>query len=325
MYKYIKQWPKDRENGWSHELNGVCHDDDNWYFTQNGKPASLKSKEYGVLWKFPINHRLADKVTTANPAKGILNYDTSKIKGGKKLHYGDLDYYNGYLFVPVTGGGNPFIQVFTAKDLIPVTTQVLKRPDGKYFDSIAWCAINPKDGRLYTSDRHISHNFQSSDKTPFLVYDIDFLKIKERNTNFLTFNTAIIPTTSDGKVLDYDYIQGGCFDFENHLHTTNGSYTGISKKYCNSKGGIFVFQMPNVINKGVIDTAKRIAQSNQSRGFRYQFNGLGDEPEGITYWNLNNDPRASKDIKGVLHAIMINNDDGVTNPDDFYFKHYDRT
>ena len=25
MYKFLKDWPKDREMGWSEELCGVCH------------------------------------------------------------------------------------------------------------------------------------------------------------------------------------------------------------------------------------------------------------------------------------------------------------
>ena len=29
MYQYLKQWPEDREPGWSEELQGVCHDSNN--------------------------------------------------------------------------------------------------------------------------------------------------------------------------------------------------------------------------------------------------------------------------------------------------------
>lgn len=42
-------FPKDSEPGWSDELNGVTHDEKNWYFSQNpsGGPC---------LWKFPVGH-----------------------------------------------------------------------------------------------------------------------------------------------------------------------------------------------------------------------------------------------------------------------------
>ena len=43
--KFEKNYPKDRENGWSDELQGVTTDDSNWYFTQIGR-----------LWKFPFSH-----------------------------------------------------------------------------------------------------------------------------------------------------------------------------------------------------------------------------------------------------------------------------
>ena len=57
MYEYIRQWPKDREMGWSHEANGVCHDQNNWFFSQNG-----------ILWKFPITHRIGDTCKEENRA-----------------------------------------------------------------------------------------------------------------------------------------------------------------------------------------------------------------------------------------------------------------
>ncbi len=67
MYKYLKTWPSDRENGWSEELNGICHDANNWFFTQNGN-----------LWKFPITHKINDKVTGENREKGITYWDLNK-------------------------------------------------------------------------------------------------------------------------------------------------------------------------------------------------------------------------------------------------------
>ena len=42
MYEFINDYPYFRENGLSNECQGVCHDKDNWYFTQDGN-----------LWKIP--------------------------------------------------------------------------------------------------------------------------------------------------------------------------------------------------------------------------------------------------------------------------------
>lgn len=308
MYDYIKQWPVDRENGWSHKMQGVCTDTHNWFFTQNGR-----------LWKFPVKHRLADKVTKANPAEGIKK----KYYG---FHLGDLDYSKGFLFVPVTGDGKPYIAVFSSETLSYVTKQVILRPDGKFFDSLSWCAINPKDGKLYTTDRHVGPKkvYQDYDQSPFLVYDVDYDKIKTGSCTFLEYRASISPyerkITSNGwtsSPVSFKNIQGGCFDYEYHLHTTNGTNNSFAKS---KKGGIFVFDMPRTVAKDGVYAAERIAYSTQKGTFRFQFNGTGDEPEGITYWDLNNGQ--APEIKGVLHAIMCNY--VGSGDDDFFFKHYDR-
>lgn len=298
MYKYLKTWPSDRENGWSEELNGICHDANNWFFTQNGN-----------LWKFPITHRLNDKVTGENKEKGIL-----KNRYGK--HLGDCDCHKEYLFVPVTGDGNPYIAVFSAKNLAFMTRQRIKR-NNNYFSSLGWCAVNPNDGLLYTSDRHVQDEYYKESASPIVIYDIDFEAIKKKSTRFLRFRATLILRNEKGAALTLEHMQGGCFDNENHLHINNGYYSG----YANSKGGISVFSVPKVIEINSSTCVTRIAKSGQKGTFRYQFNSWGEEPEGITYWDLNKDTRAPE-IRGVLHAIMIDNV-GVGD-DDFYFKHYDR-
>lgn len=65
----------------------------------------------------------------------------------------------------------------------------------------------------------------------------------------------------------------------------------------------------------------RLTHSNQDRDFRYQFNSIGEEPEGITYWDLDENNKAPY-IRGQLHAIMLDN--AGKGDDDFYFKHYRR-
>ena len=299
MYKYIKQWPKDREHGWSEELQGVCHDNDNWYFTQDGR-----------LWKFPVTHRIGDKVTSANPAKGIL-----RNKYGH--HLGDFDYSNGYLFIPVTDDGSPYIAVFSAKDLSFIVKQYMKKPNGEKYDGLGWLAINPRDGKLYTSGKHVDGKGGHC----VFVYDIDYSKIKGNSVNqteFMTISAYMYLQDEKGNLLKLEHMQGGCFDNENHLHTNNGLF---GKDYGNDKGGISVFTVPSKIENRKTYHINRIAKSKQSGTFRYQFNGRYEEPEGITYWDLNKDKRAPE-ITGVLHAIMIDN--VGTGDDDFYFKHYDR-
>lgn len=43
MYSFINTYPKDREPGWSEELNGVTNDKRFWYFTRNEKKNAVSS------------------------------------------------------------------------------------------------------------------------------------------------------------------------------------------------------------------------------------------------------------------------------------------
>lgn len=306
MYEYLKQWPKDREMGWSDEIHGVCHDAGNWFFTQNGN-----------LWKFPLKHNINETCKKENRSKGIY-------KNSYKYRLGDCDCYGEYVFVPVTGDGAPYIAVFNASDLSFVTKQRITRFDSN-FTSIHWCAINPSDGRLYTSDRHLGNDLKS-DTTPIIVYNIDFNKIRARQSDFLQYSTFILIYNASGKRMTREYMQGGCFDGKNHLHITNGDYTikGGDHNYANDRGGISVFTIPSISQSSPAKfyQAKRIASSNQSSGFRYQFNGTGEEPSGITYWDLSG-KSVPGELCGCLHAIM--SDNCGTGDDDFFFKHYKQT
>ena len=306
MYKYLKQWPEDREPGWSEELQGVCHDYKNWFFTQNGN-----------IWKFPLDHNLNDSCKEANKSKGIY-----KNKYGYIL--GDCDCWQDYLFVPVTGNGLPYIAVFRASDLSYVTSQRITR-FGDNFSCLHWCAINPTDGRLFTSDRHMSNDVKS-DTSPIIVYDIHLDRINAKRNDFLTYTTFILAYDYSGNRLTREYMQGGCFDDQNRLHITNGDYTlrGVIHNYANSKGGISVFSIPTIskTNPEKYYLIRRSGASDQSGTFCYEFDGTGEEPGGLTYWNFANRNVPGK-LCGCLHVIMLDNT-GVGD-DDFFFKHYERS
>ena len=255
-------------------------------------------------------------MTAENKAKGILLNHYGH-------HLGDFDCYQGYLFIPVTDDGQPYIAVFSAADLSFVTKQAIQR-NGSYFTGIGWCAINPKDGSLYTSDKHAKNQFGSG-CSPVVIYEIDLPAIRARSGNFLRYKAQLSLKDENGKALTLEHMQGGCFDNANHLHTNNGYPSYYGTNYANGKGGISIFTVPGAIIENTNYTTNRIAHSNQtgkSDPFRYQFNSKvgGEEPEGLTYWDLN-DKRAPE-ITGVLHAIMLDN--AGTGADDFYFKHYKR-
>ena len=304
MYRFIRNYPEDREMGWSNELQGVCHDENNWFFAQNGN-----------IWKFPLGHDLNETCKSENRAKGIY-----KNTYGHRL--GDFDYYEEYLFVPVSEDGTPYIAVFRANDLSYVAKTCLTR-FGKDFSSVHWCAIN--HGDLYTSDENVGNDF-TENTSPVMVYSIDMERIKNKQDDFLDYKTFIRLYTSSGDRLTRKHVQGGCFDDKNHLHINNGEYTlKISgHNYANNDGGISVFSILEIpqTDPEPCYRAKRIAYSDQTKGFMYQFNKTGNEPAGITYWDLTNKNPAGK-VCGCFHAIM--SDNAGIGDDDFYFKHYERT
>lgn len=241
--------------GWSKELNGVCHDKSNWYFTQNGN-----------LWKFPVEHDLSSSCKKENRTIGILKHSTS-------FHLGDLDYYNGYLFVATTGSGSlpdydkicrdpslpsldlvkeaaflktdePRVLIFRASDLAYVRSIKMRRIDGNKFNSLGWLAINPKNGLLYTSDNTISNKIATK-SAPLHVYSIGSLA----STEVLTFHSTLLLYDEHSRILELNYMQGGCFDNDNYLHLMSGfvsNYKGLDprlKDLDRFRHGISVFKV----------------------------------------------------------------------------------
>ena len=287
--EYLGTYPKHRNNGWSHELQGVANDQDNWFFTQKG-----------ALWKFPISHDLSDKIGhKAGP--GIL-----RVKIPASLsdydHFGDLDHHAGLLYVPLEGGGTPRIAVFRASNLEFVDSQVLLRPGGKPMTQSGWCAIHPTDGMLYTSNTGIDQG-----ENPIFKFRVGFSGGKLQ----LTYAGSLYLKDEDRSGMGLKpFMQGGDF-------STDGRYlflvNGKSWKFDKDDGGVWVFDAIN---------GRKITKSKQKGGFRFEFHPGGtkfEEPEGITYWNL--DGRSAPSIKGQLHVILLDKDKD-TNGDEFYLKHY---
>ncbi|SIN96148.1 PLAT/LH2 domain-containing protein [Fibrobacter sp. UWB11] len=300
-YDYLGMYPKkDREPGWSNELNGICHDASNWYMTQDGN-----------IWKFPVSFDLNTTIKNEDKTRKVYKYHYGH-------HLGDCDCFNNYLFVPVTDDGAPYVVVFSTNDIHKVIARnVMLLPDGRSFSDMAWVAINPKNGLLFTSDGYITKN------KPIYVYSIDFEMIRLGKNNFLKLHAQV--NLKDEEFDDYverSCMQGGCFDDSNNLHLCNGYY---KNEHSNKKGGITVFEIPNLPYKPNDEVLVKIkARSNQSHDFRFQFNSYGQEPEGLTYWDL--DDGKAPGIRGQLHAIMIENN-AVSDAfngggDDLYFKHY---
>ncbi len=311
--KYLGNYPNDRQNGWSDKIQGVGHDDNNWFFTQKER-----------LWKFPISHDLNKYVELSNLPSGVMSVKIPKELSNQGYnHFGDLVAYKGFLFIPIEAendavrkvggkvpivkdhisqpknGNNPLIAVFKASDLTYVGSGALPAQT-----KAGWCAINPQNGLLYTSENNLSY------ENKLLSYKIDLQSLIE-NKNWLSYSGTKELLDENGNIITIKgYMQGGEFsDDGNYLFIINGKGHDFDPK----DGGIWVFNFRD---------GKKELKSSTSGVFKYEFKpswGRFQEPEGLTYWNLDN--QNAPGIKGKLHAILLNSD--ATSRDEFWFKHYD--
>ena len=348
LYDYTGNYPDEKKTGWAGNVQGLCHDEKNWYISQSGE-----------LWKIPVSHDLEKKIDK-NPPLGYLHKNNSETGLKKTLydHYGDIDYSNGYLFIPITSSDNdvkPAIAVFNANTLTYVCRQVIKRNDGKqYYKSLPWCAVH--NGKLYTSDRHCGLN-EEEDSSPIEVYNIDFNAIKEKKNKFLKYDSSF-PLWNNPKS-QKSFMQGGCFDDSGRLHVNSGmcpsntsegfSSAFLIKNFSNTNDGIQVFSLSRYVSIFAITILKRkygdnipyeqllshsttlateVARScmddNKNNRFRYEFHPNSpkyEEPEGITFWDLRGMTNIPEKIRNtVFHALMLDNE--ANNNDEVYMKHY---
>jgi len=307
---YRGEFPSSRENGWSEELQGVANDHEHWFFTQKGR-----------LWKFPIAHDLNIGVTKADPSKGILSVPIPKaLQDQGYNHFGDLDYFDGYMFIPLEGhrmepgnfpappkkvGITPRIAVFRADNLsysgsflLPLQTKA------------AWCAIHPITKQLYTS------NISISPTDPLFVYDFDWRQLQTAQpSSVLSWKTSptrpvLFDAQGQQKLTIKGYLQGGDFSaYGQELYIVNGKGADFDSK----DGGIWVFSGK---------TLRLTKRSSQGGEFKFEFQpgwSKYEEPEGITVWNLPSG-RAPRVPRSQVHVILLDND---ADTDDLIFKHYE--
>jgi hypothetical protein len=298
-HDYLGQYPDERENSLAHNLQGVTHDDDNWFFV----------KQYGdnlkpEFWKVPVTYDLND-VTSYDEAGGILRVRPDLDEIGGLDHFGDISYYNGHIFVPAykKGTDNSSILVFRGSDLEYVGRQEitftgLRGDNTKEYPRLSYVAINSY-GYLYVSHKEISKD------NPLLVYKIDDNSLA-RGVVKINYRYFVYIRDELYEYMRINHMQGGAISPDNKYIYINSGYLEDDIPH----DGINVFD---------VNTGLRVARSTQGYGnFNYQFhpNVRWEEPEGLTFWDLN-DGRAPG-ITGTLHILLLDNEVH----DDWYFKHY---
>ena len=285
-HTYLGNFPDERQDDWTDECQGVTHDANHWFITQKD-----------AVWRVPLAKNLRDHLQD-----GVDGVRKRPIPLAGYDHFGDPDVHRGSLFVPLEGKRRivPFVTVDRVPRIAAFRADTLELKWSAALplqQKAGWCAIDSK-GFLLSSNGLVTPRIRDREG-PLFRYRI--------GEHALTFVDRIVLRDEDGTPVVLDSMQGGTFADDHHLYISCGFFEKPHPSW-----GLHLFDLR---------TKRRIARStNGSGSFNYEFhpgNGFDEEPEGITWWDL--DGRNAPRIRGQLHAILLDNDD---NGDDVYFKHY---
>ena len=305
LFRIINDYPSEGNPGWHENAQGVTHGTNYWYFTQTLK-----------LWKVRASSDLDED---ADDYASTREKDLRKVPGlwGQGYdHFGDLGYHQGYLVIAVTGGeaGVPgVVAIFKASDLSYIGKAVLPGQE----EGASGCAVGA-DGFVYTFSGPPTFLHKYALNWSALPDTIDFSRVGDR----------IALRKADGSPLDLHYNQGITFSPDGrYLYLVNGMMTGDSLVSCGGSDSFTEEEMRAHAGIHVIDlqTHRRVRKSTNGSGlFNYEFHpGYPncEEPEGLTFWDLDGVPGRHYGAQGQLHVILLDND-GPGDSDDVYFKHY---
>jgi hypothetical protein len=293
--------PSDASPGWTNALQGVSHDDNNWYFTQQKK-----------IWKIPVSHSLGDELhaETRTAPIPLAGYD----------HFGDCDFDHetGFLYVPLEGADPPMVAMFD-KELTFVGSAALSQAGGA-----PWCAVNPVNGLVYSS------GFNSGGG-PILLH------VYQRSASGLALSHlgTIELLGPAGETLNVEKIQGGAISPRGHVYLISDVKSGGILGFDLVTGQQMMHQEVDYSPNPTFLQEVEVAAANMGVGVLNFFGGLfGADPiqpirqphnqelEGVTIWPAVG-AAGAPGMDGDLHMIMLDLDTTPGNDDDLYFKHYE--
>ena len=246
-YKKICTDPRNAETDYCNDVQGICNDGVYWYVSHGAGKKSL-NRNYGAIHRIEWN-KLGKKSTAVdksrvNDCEVYVNGKPDNRKCYKfynkqgepvglrvdEMHFGDIDCYKGYLFIPVyqhepDGTADAQIMIFSAKTFDFVRSEVLEKNGTDTFHGHAWCAVNPVDECLYTSDSKLGNKFEGQ-TSPVMAYKINFSNLNNRKGRVFSLLTPKgIKLLKKSKGEDFEFgagTQGGCFDPYGTLYLTTG-------------------------------------------------------------------------------------------------------
>lgn len=292
-FKYLGSYPGDAETPWSNNLQGITSGDGCWYLTQSEGRVGVWLDR--AIWHIPIEHDLSESI----PESDLLKVDLPA-ELASYLHIGDPAYARGFLFVPLEDDFDkrlkpdmrPRIAAFSA-GLEYIGSAVL---EGQLM--AGWCAIDPVDAVLYTSEPFIQMNHDDFQYGPIRRYHVDWdalessgsarLRLRPVQEHFMVANDVGVP-------MQVAWMQGGTFTGDGKLVLVNGE-----AMYCFDR-------------TGALHAVRLFSQDRD-----YELRTLKNEMEGVAF--MNPVGTGAPGIRGNIHAIMLNED---VFHDNFFLKHYE--
>lgn len=281
---YKGDYPRDQENFYSNNLQGLAHDNEHWFITTTDR-----------IYRIPLSFDLST-------GKNNPGFPSLSIPVNGYNHFGDpdVDREHGILYVPLTGppGKPPRIAAFRTTDFEYISSDVI----GEQSDS-GWVAVDPILQELWTSESQLNgRSGLLGYKIHWVGADLALIPLKDRE---------IILKNRSGVPVDIRFMQGGVFNPERSLfYQVNGLDSDIG----GDGARIRVFDMSGTL---------QARSSNGAGPFRFENHAGGgckgrQEPEGLDFFDVTDDG-----IPGIpdgqLHAFLVN--EGCDH-DDVWMKHY---
>jgi hypothetical protein len=277
--------PKDSEWGSdisSEEIQGITHSDTHWYISNKGTIYKTRKNQIKSVVK-----------------KVDLSSIQSQLKAGDYNHFGDMDFYDGLLYIATTGKGSTHsIVVVFDKNLNFV--KYAKFPARKQ-KKAGWVAINPVTGYLYSSDQYRQLH----------VYKKDFSNgsvIEALGDLSLNFKYGAPNEEEWGKVWN----QGGAF-------SPHGIFYYVldhkSDEYCNYTG-IHAFSIHGSYANEITIKGK----NNKNENVSFMNEKYDPDIAGYRNWELEGITTWDRGAEGQIHVLQLHNE--WYNEDDVHLFHY---
>jgi len=291
-YLYLGNNPDNAQTQWGKAVQGLAHDENNWFIAETGE-----------IWKVPVKEDLYYADDSTEGVIHVFRRDIPILADSLYDHWGDLDYYKyngvGYLLVPLENNdraAKPALAVFRSDNLDFVNYTLLP-----YQNDASWVAVDPS-GDIYSD---------APGDTGFLKYRIDWEKVYKNNQVVLQSLGNFSYLDESRNPITLEMMQGGSISPSGTLlYIVSGAYDHHA-----GNDGINVFDL---------QTGRRVQSSTDDGYFNYYFSSgspLWQEPEGATIWDMDTFPQNERGgINGQLHVLLLENHKNAE--DNIWINHY---